>query len=177
MKQIFFIAHAALICICYSCNSTPVATADDSNKEQGQKNIAASDVIMKAFQSGNAGGIDSVVADDFLDHTDRGDIKGKDSLKSMVKFVHDNFADMKADKVREVADGDYVYTWVTYTGSSNGTMGMPKGPYKMSLIELSKFKDGKAIEHWSFMDSQDMAKMMPPPQPEMKKMDESKMKK
>ena len=123
---------------------------------------------MNAFQTGDASGLDSVISDDFIDHTDRGDKKGKDSLKAMVKFVHDNFKDMKTDKIRDVADGDYVYSWVTYTGTSDGSMGMPKGPYKLSMIELAKFKDGKAVEHWSFMDSQDMAKMMAPPQPTKK---------
>ena len=93
----------------------------------------------------------------------------------MVNFVHANFKDMKMEKIRDAADGDYVYSWMTYSGTSDGNMGMPKGPYKMSVIELSKFKDGKAVEHWSFMDMRDMAKMMP--QPAMNKMDTSKMKK
>lgn len=166
MKRIFIPAFA-LLSICTSCNNgTPTTTTtatSDSGKAEGQKNIAASDAVMNAFQTGDVSGLDSVIADDFIDHTDMGDKKGKDSLKAMVKFVHDNFKDMKTDKVRDVADGDYVYTWVTYSGTSDGTMGMPKGPYKMSMIELAKFRDGKAVEHWSFMDSQDMAKMMPPP--------------
>ena len=177
MKKIFIPAFA-LLCICTSCNdSTPATTtadtttADattDNGKAEGQKNLAASNAVMNAFQTGDASGLDSVIADDFIDHTDRGDKKGKDSLKAMVKFVHDNFKDMKTDKIRDVADGDYVYSWVTYSGTSDGSMGMPKGPYKMSMIELAKFRDGKAVEHWSFMDAQDMAKMMPPPAPNKK---------
>ena len=38
----------------------------------------------------------------------------------------------------------------------------------MNSIELSKFKDGKAVEHWSFAQMADMMKMMgtpPPPMP------------
>ena len=173
MKRIFISAIAGLLCICTSCNdSTPVTTttADttDNSKAEGQKNLAASDAVMKAFQTGDASALDSVIADDFVDHTDRGDMKGRDSLKSMVNFAHTHFPDMKFEKVRDVADGDYVYSWITSSGTSDGSMGMPKGPYKMSSIELSKFRDGKAVEHWSFMDSQDMAKMMAPPQPTKK---------
>jgi len=175
MKKIFISAFAGLLCLCTSCDNKAVTTADDGNKEQLQKNLAASDVVMKAFQTGDVSGIDSVIADDFVDHTDRGDMKGKDSLKAMVKFVHANYADMKFEKVRDVADGDYVYSWITYSGTGDGTMGMPKGPYKFSAIELSKFKDAKAVEHWSFMDMQDVMKMMPQ-QPAMN-MDTSKMKK
>ncbi len=175
MKKILISAFAGLFCICTSCNPPATTTADNDSKAQEEKNMAASDAVGKAFETGDASAIDSVVADDFIDHTDRGDMKGKDSLKAMINMVHTNFKDMKMEKVRDVADGDYVYSWMKYSGTSDGTMGMPKGPYSMSAIELTKFKDGKAVEHWSFMDSQDMAKMMP--QPEMNKMDSSKMKK
>ncbi len=145
-----------------SCNSKTESTSENKDSEQEQKNIAASDVIMKAFQTGEVSGIDSVVSDDYIDHTDRGDMKGRDSLKAMVKFVHANFKDMKTEKVRDVAQKDFVYSWMRYSGTSDGTMGMPKGPYDMEAIEVAKYKDGKAVEHWSFMDAQDMMKMMQP---------------
>ena len=162
-------AFAGLLCICTSCTSKTEETSDKKENSEEQKNLAATDAVTKAFQTGDVSALDSVIADDFVDHTDRGDKKGRDSLKAMVNFVHANFKDMKMDKIRDAADGDYVYSWMTYSGNSDGAMGMPKGPYKMSVIELSKFKDGKAVEHWGFMDMQDMAKMMPPPQPAMSK--------
>ncbi len=179
MKKIFFAAVAGFICICTSCNSDTNVTSDNNENAQEEKNIAASDVITKAFQTGDVSGIDSVVADDFVDHTDRGDKKGRDSLKAMVKFVHSNFKDMKTEKVREVAEGDYVFSWMRYSGTSDGTMGMPKGPYDMSAIEVAKFKDGKAVEHWSFMEMQDMMEMMgqQPNMSNVNKMDTGKVKK
>jgi predicted SnoaL-like aldol condensation-catalyzing enzyme len=176
MKKIFLAVFAGLLCVFTSCNSNTETTSDNKNNEQEQKNIAASNVIMKAFQTGDVSGIDSVVSDDFVDHTDRGDMKGKDSLKAMVKFVHSNFKDMKSEKVREVADEDYVYSWMRYTGTSDGTMGMPDGPYDMKAIEVARFKDGKIVEHWNFTEIQDMMKMMAQ-QPNMNSMDTSKMKK
>ena len=45
---------------------------------------------MKAFQTGDVSGIDSVVSDNFLDHTDRGDMTNRDSLKAVVTWVHAN---------------------------------------------------------------------------------------
>ena len=176
MKTIIFSAFAALLCFFTSCTSKTESTSEKNDNSQQQKNIAASDVISKAFETGDVSGIDSVVSDDFIDHTDRGDKKGRDSLKAMVTWIHSSMKDMKMEKVREVADGDYVYSWMRYTGTSDGSMGMPKGPYDMSAIEVAKFKDGKAVEHWSFMDMQDMMEMMPQ-QPNMNKMDTSKMKK
>lgn len=176
MKKIFFVAFAGLLCICTSCNDT--GTSGTKGSEQKQKNLAASDVIDKAFQTGDISGIDSVVSADFVDHTDRGDFKGSDSLKAMVKFVHENMKDMKTEKIRELADDDYVMSWMRWTGTSKGIPGMPDGPYDMHAIEVSKFKDGKAIEHWTYMDMKEMMKMMPPPPPpKMNNMDSSKTKK
>lgn len=165
MKKIFFAAFAALLCTCISCNDT--ATTDTKSSAQ-EKNIAASDIISNAFKTGDVSKIDSAVSDDFVDHTDQGDKKGKDSLKSMINMVHTNFPDMKMEKVRELADDEYVFSWMRYTGVSDGSMGIPKGPYDMTAIEVSKFKDGKAVEHWAFMNMQDLMKMMPQPDMEIK---------
>ena len=178
MRNILFAVFAGLLCICTSCNSETAGTSDNNDNTEEQKNLAASNVITKAFQTGDVSGIDSVVADDFVDHTDRGDKIGRDSLKAMVNWIHTNMKDMKTETVREVADGDYVYSWMRYTGTSDGTMGMPNGPYDMTAIEVAKFKDGKAIEHWNFMETQSMMKMMGP-QPgmdNMNKRDTTKMK-
>ena len=54
MKTILLAAFAGLLCTWISCDSrTESTTADNNNKEQEQKNIAASDVVMKAFQTGD----------------------------------------------------------------------------------------------------------------------------
>ncbi len=173
MKKIFFASFAALL-IFASCNDT----TSDKGSDAKQKNLAASDAISKAFETGNVNAIDSFIAVDFVDHTDRGDFKGKDSLKAMVKFVHDNMKDMKTEKIHELADDDYVFSWMRWTGTSNGTGGMPNGPYDMHAMEVSKFKDGKAVEHWTYMDMKEMMKMMPQPaMNDMNKMDTGKMKK
>ena len=162
MKKILFAALAGVFCIFTSCNSDTATGSGNRYTEQEQKNMAASDVIMKAFQTGDVSGIDSVVSDDFIDHTDRGDMKGRDSLKAAVKWIHANMKDMKTEKVNEVADGDYVYSWMRYTGVSDGSMGMPNGPYDMQAIEVARYKDGKAVEHWNFAEIQAMMKMMAP---------------
>jgi predicted SnoaL-like aldol condensation-catalyzing enzyme len=175
MKKIFLTAFAGVLCLFISCNPKTESTSGNHHSEQEQKNLAANDVIMKAFQTGDVIGIDSVVSDDFIDHTDRGDMKGRDSLKAMITFMHANMKDMKMEKVREVADEDFIYSWMRYTGTSDGTMGMPMGPYDMQAVELSKYKDGKAVEHWAFMEMQDVMEMMAPPK--MNKTDTTTMKK
>ena len=154
MRQIFFAAFISLIC-CIGCNDGTVTKSND----QEQQNLESARKVAKAFETGDVSGIDSVIADDFVDHTDRGDKIGRDSLKAMVNMVHTNFKDMKMETISEVADKDYTYQWMHYSGTSDGTM-MAKGPFDMHAMEITKFRDGKAVEHWAYMDAAEMMKMM-----------------
>ncbi len=128
-------------------------------KNNRDRNLAATHVISDAFGSGDVSKIDAVVASDFVDHTDRGDM-GRDSLKAMIKMWKAASKDAKTEIIKELADDEYVFSWMRFTGSSDGSMGMPAGPYDMKSIEVVRFKDGKAVEHWGFMEPRDMMKMM-----------------
>ena len=159
MKKIFITAVAAVLLISSCTNNDTTATKESGLRE---KNLAAVKVIDKAFETGDTTGIDSVIAADFVDHSDRGDVKGADSIKTMVKFVHEHMKDMKTEKLHELADDDYVMSWMRWTGTSKDVPGMPDGPYDMHAIEVTKFKDGKITEHWTYMDPREMMKMMAP---------------
>ena len=162
MKKTFLPLFAGAFLLFASCNnSSPVSsesTAD--NNSQAQKNLDGFHVVSKAFETGDANSIDSVVADDFVDHTDHGDVKGKDSLKAMINMMHANVKDMKQETIKELADNGYVFSWMHYSGTGNGAMGMPNGHFEANVIETVKIRDGKAVEHWTFMDPLDMMKMM-----------------
>jgi predicted SnoaL-like aldol condensation-catalyzing enzyme len=159
MRKFLLAALAGTLCV-NSCNNPATVAGESKDNAAAQKNIEASRAISKAFETGNTAVIDSVVAEDFLDHTERGDIRGRDSLKAMVKMVHENFKDMKSETIKDLADDEYVFSWMRFTGTSDGNMSMSPGPYDMQMIEVAKFKDGKAVEHWSFMNAQEMMKMM-----------------
>ena len=136
------------------------AAAPTEKESQAMKNLDASHVVSKAFETGDPSMIDSVVASDFVDHTaEHGDV-GRDSLKSAISSMHKLYSDMKMDIIKEVADDDYVFSLMHFTGTNNGDMGMPKGPYDMKALEVVRFKDGKAVEHWEYMEPREMMKMM-----------------
>lgn len=156
-----------LIFGCLSCNNDKTEktdgekmTSEKTDNSIAEKNLAASHVVDKAFETGDVSSIDNVVTGDFVDHTDHGD-KNRDSLKTMITMMHKEFPDMKMETIKEMADDDYVFSLMRYTGTSNGQMGMPKGPYDMKTMEVVKFKDGKAVEHWAYMQPADVMKMMP----------------
>jgi predicted SnoaL-like aldol condensation-catalyzing enzyme len=153
----------AACCLLASCNTSSTSGSPGSDSTQ-QKNLKANRDIMRAFTSGDVSIIDSTVAPDLIDHAGpNGPLKGRDTLKAMITQMHASKNEMKMETVQEAASGDYVFAWVHFSGTSDGSMGMPPGPYDMHAVEVSKFKDGMATEHWEFMDEQEMMKMMKPP--------------
>ncbi|MBI1343567.1 MAG: hypothetical protein GC171_11590 [Terrimonas sp.] len=156
MKKLLSGFSISLLFLLVACNSEKMETKGD---EMRDKNLAASHIVNEAFKTGDISKIDEAIASDFVDHTDRGDMN-RDSLKTMIQMVHKEFPDMKSQVVKEIADSEYVFTLMRWTGNSNGQMGMPVGPYDMQAIEVVRFRDGKAVEHWSYMQPQDVVKMM-----------------
>jgi predicted SnoaL-like aldol condensation-catalyzing enzyme len=172
MKKILSLFTIGLLVFLVSCSDektestgTDTMSSDKKDNSKTEKNLAASRVITKAFDTGDPSMIDSVVASDFVDHTDRGD-KNRDSLKAMIVAWKADSKDSKTEVIKELADDDYVFSWMRFTGTSSGASGMPAGPYDMKSIEVVRFKDGKAVEHWGFMEVREMMEMMkkmPPP--------------
>jgi predicted SnoaL-like aldol condensation-catalyzing enzyme len=159
MKKVLFIFFSGLLFLTIACNA-PSTVNNEGKQTVAQRNIAATKVVNDAFGNGDVSKLDSVIATDFVDHTDRGDIKGVDSLKAMIAMVRSTNKDMDMKILREVADSQYVFQWMRFTGVSDGKM-MPAGPYDMTAIQVVKFNDdGKAVEHWEFMEPREMMKMM-----------------
>ena len=58
-----------------------------------------------------------------------------------MKGYREQMGEMKFETIRELADDDYVMTWSKMTGRN------------MTTVDIAKFKDGKAVEHWIYMDA------------------------
>ena len=156
----FLTPFASLFCICISCNdSSSVSTATTVNSK-AQKNLEAWHTVSMAFATGNQDAIDAVIADDYLDHTSSGDFKGRDSVKANIARWHTNLKDVKMERIKEFADDEYAVFWMRFIGNSNGRMGIPTGPFDMTTIQVVRFKDGRAVEHWNYMDMKQMMQMM-----------------
>ena len=159
MKKSSFFISAGFVCLLLTCSGIKAQTV------KAKKNLEASHIINEAFRTGDISKLDRVIASDFVDHTDRGDM-GRDSLKAMIKWMHSQPNDMKMELIREFADDEYVYSHMRFTGTSDGSMG-PVGPYDINEIEVIRFnKEGKAVEHWAFMELRQVMKLMSmPPEP------------
>ena len=158
MKKFLFILFAGTICFLTAC--TEKAASSGGTSDSAKKNLDAFHEVDNAFQTGDLSRIDSVVASDFVDHTPKGDVVGTDSLKNMITMMK-KAGTMKSETKKEFADDEYVMAWLRWTGTSDGSLpDMPAGPFDINGIEVVRFKDGKAVEHWAFMDARDLMKMM-----------------
>ena len=68
----------------------------------------------------------------------------------------------KTEIIKELADDEYVMSWMKVSGTlKTDMMGMKAGDkVDGKSIELSRFKDGKVVEHWTFMEPSEVMKMM-----------------
>jgi hypothetical protein len=143
MKKILFAASASLLCIGISCNDSSTVSGEGNDNSQAQQNLNAWHTVSMAFATGNQDAIDAVIADDYLDHTPRGDFKGRDSVKANIERWHTNLPDIKMERIKEFADDDYAIFWRRFIGNSNGRMGIPIGPFDIRTVEVVKFQNGK----------------------------------
>lgn len=165
MKRLLFIPMAALCCSCISCNSEA-----DRPSTAAQKNLDAMHGVQKAFDTKDFSKLGDYIAEDAVDHAgEKGDIKGLANMKAEFEKMSAMNENPKTEIIKELADDEYVMSWLRFTGTSKGDqMGLKAGDkYDMRAIELVKFKDGKAIEHWTFMEPAEMMAMMSKMQPQM----------
>jgi predicted ester cyclase len=161
-----FLTMLLLVGCCYliSCNSK----SDSGLSPTAQKNLDASHAISQMFTTKDFSKLGDYIATDAVDHAgENGDIKGLDSIKaSLIKEVN-SMDDVKSETIKDLADDEYVMSWEDFSGTyKEAGMGHKAGD-KMNFkaIEVSKFKDGKAVEHWTMMEPGDVMKMMASMQP------------
>ena len=153
MKKLLFIFSGSAMLFLTSCSDK------GGMSSAAKKNLEAMNTVNKSFETGDVSGLDNVIADNFVDHGMSGNMN-RDSLKSMIKQMKGQTKDTKTTVNAEMANDEWAMQWVHMTGTNVSMADMPPGPYDMNSVELVKFKDGKAIEHWSFMQMKDMMDMM-----------------
>jgi len=166
MKKLLFAPILLLGIFMISCSNEGGMSAT------AKKNLDANHAIIKTFETKDFSKLGDYIAEDGVDHAGMtGDIKGLAAMKAEFEKMSAVNENPKTEIIKELADDEYVMSWLRFTGTlkvDQAGMGKAGDKYDMKSMELSKFKDGKAVEHWSFMEVADMMKMMssmqtPPP--------------
>jgi len=169
MKKLLIAMPVALCICCMSCNDKGGGGMSDAAK----KNLDAMHGVQKCFETKNFDKIGDYIAEDGVDHSGmEGEVKGLANIKAeMIKMAAMSEGD-KTEIIKELADDEWVMSYCRYTGiSKTAEMGMKPGDkMDMHAVEIVKFKDGKAVEHWSMVDMKECMKMMGPMPPMEKPM-------
>ena len=160
MKKLFFTAATAMLCLLISCNDT--GTTDTKDSDRQAENRAKFEMIHRALETGDVSKLDSIIDKDIVDHGGpTGDVKGIDSVKKWFVEFHKNTKDVKVESIANAVNDDYGFDLTRMTGTFTAPfMGMPAGPFDMTSLDVVKLKDGKATEHWVYVDPKEMMKMM-----------------
>ncbi|MEJ6979551.1 ester cyclase [Pedobacter sp. P351] len=152
--------------------SVSAGYAQQSKTQVKNKEVTAK--IMKAFDDGDANALDNLIAADAVSHSEMPpEIKstGLQAVKEMLKMQKAAFPDIKTKIHVMAVAGDTVIAYFTSTGTNSGSfMGMPATNKKINTegVDIIRFKNGKAVEHWGVYDNMKMMQqlgMMPPPPP------------
>jgi predicted SnoaL-like aldol condensation-catalyzing enzyme len=167
MKKFSLVLSVAAFCFLISCSSKKT---EGGMSEAAKKNVEANDAIMKMFETGDYSKAGDYLAADAVDHAGpKGDIVGLDSIKAHFAHMGEVMTNMKNDVIKTLADDEYVMCWVK--GSATARVDLPEWGMKAGdshtgeSVEVSKYKDGKCVEHWTFMNTAEMMKMMGANQP------------
>jgi hypothetical protein len=146
MKNIFYLPITlAAILVCSACNNK-MTMKQGRYSSQTLRNIAADKVLLNAFESGNVDSLDKIIAPQFVNHQSIGDLHGLDSLKIMIKAFHSRMGTVKLELKRRLADEEFVSDWVRFTTTNS--------PVGIEGMEVTRYVDGKAVEHFWFPNGQ-----------------------
>ena len=99
---------------------------------------------------------DEFIHDDIVDHAAvPGMPAGIEGVKSVFRAIREGFPDHDAKIIHQIAEGDLVATYKTFTGTQRGNFFGTPATGKRATIEVMDFvryRDGKVVEHWSIVD-------------------------
>ena len=116
--------------------------------------------MVKAFESGDTGNLGDFVAENSIDHGDPVPgitSTGLQRIKDMIAMYHTSFSNVNMKYHHVVADGDLLIAHGSWTGTHTGDfMGIPATNNTIANVEyidIIRFENGKAAEHWEVSDN------------------------
>jgi steroid delta-isomerase-like uncharacterized protein len=144
--------------------------ADSATKATDNANIECFKKVYGMFESGNTEGIEGCVAENVVEHTPPPDVTttGLQGLKDIIAYHRAAFPDTKFTVLNITAKDGMVYCHFNMKGTNSGPMGKMPATNKaidVNGVDIVRFENGKAVEHWGYWeDSKFMQQMgmMPP---------------
>jgi steroid delta-isomerase-like uncharacterized protein len=121
----------------------------------------------EVFNQGNLDVADELVGPNVVEHQQQPgvdpDAAGSELVKQIARFFRSAFPDLNIVMEDLIAEGDRVAARVTIIGTHQGElMGIPPTGKRVevSSIDIIRFEDGKAAEHWGETDIMSMMQQL-----------------
>ncbi|HEY0895533.1 MAG TPA: ester cyclase [Sphingobacteriaceae bacterium] len=131
-------------------------------QDAAARNKAAAIKIISAFDNGDVNAFDALIAQDVKSHSEMPPgmkSTGLEAVKEMCKMNKTAFPDMKSQVHTVASAGDTVMIFYTSEGTNTGSLyGQPATNKKIKVdgVDIIRFQNGKAVEHWGVFDSMKM---------------------
>ena len=115
----------------------------------------------EVFSKGNLAVVDELVVKDVIEHEEGP--QGSEGLKQTVTMFRTAFPDLQFSVEDMIAEGDKVVSRITMRGTHKGEfMGIPATGKTITVqaIDIIRFANGKAVEHWGVTDSAAMMEQL-----------------
>ena len=115
----------------------------------------------EVFSNGNLAVVDELVVKDVIEHEEGP--QGSEGLKQTVTMFRTAFPDLQFSVEDMIAEGDKVVSRITMRGTHKGEfMGIPATDktFAVQVIDIIRFANGKAVEHWGVTDSAAMMQQL-----------------
>jgi steroid delta-isomerase-like uncharacterized protein len=127
-------------------------------------------MVEEVWTKGNLGALDELVAEDFVgENPTTGEIHGRDALREVVRMYRNGFGDMTMRLDKVIAEGDWVATHWTATGTHTGdVMGIPPGGREVTVsgVQFDRIgADGKIVASKGMFDALGMLQQIGVVQP------------
>ncbi len=146
--------------------------ADSASKATVEQMKKATQRFYDLWMAGKTDGLEEVVAEDFVTHNPIPGVTstGIQALKDMITMSSTTFTQSKVEDMTMTAEGDRVVAHYKWKAVNSGPMGegMPASnkPIDVYSVDILRFANGKAVEHWGYMEEMKMMEqlgMMPAP--------------
>ena len=137
----------------------------DDHKGSLENNKEAMKKGFEAFETGNTDSLGKYIAEDAKDHSLPPEIKttGLQAVKDIIAMHHTAFTNLKVNTLNITAEGDMVYAHYNMKGDNTGAWGaMPATNKSIDVngVDVVRFENGKAVEHWGYFEEVKMFKQL-----------------
>jgi steroid delta-isomerase-like uncharacterized protein len=139
--------------------------ADSAAKGAVASQEATVKAVFDAFNNGKMNELDNVMTENFVEHQSMPEITttGRQGAKDMMAMVRTAYPDYKQEIVSMSTSGDRTYVHFRMTGTNTGPWGeMPATDKAMDVmgVDVLRFENGKAAEHWGYMEEMKMMQQL-----------------